>query len=258
MSDIIVEQSTNYIEALTNSVGPVWATIIFVGVLGSVILFQWIFNKVKSKNKITEVEIRTKAIINEILTEKLEKSKLCLKENTNDIVDEIRNYEEVEAIILETMETIAHSIVGIEKKLKHTLSNTDIANVFKFVTTGNLLFDIIGKSMEFSTMIRNKPTDILALREQFTLEVNNIWSEYVARLNIFPAQIKIGDFINKMFYEKHTKPDGLFEKITAITFDTNIESMTRYSRINTIFSNYTQNATYKLINYLSSIDNGEE
>ncbi len=234
-----IEESANFLIKLSDSVGPVGAVFIFIGALAVAAGLQAVYYyfRKKSFNHIIEKEINT--VLNKI------------DENEEDIT-----------VILDILRNIAQAILSINKKMKYTLSDKDAVSVVKLVTTGNLLLSIFTQSMLFSIDIKDRPEEIIELRNQFILELGNRWTDYIDNLNSFRASLRIGDCVNEHFRFAFLNDDiiagelGLVYKIRDIVFNPHIVYGMKYSRIKTIFSNFSRELIHSVEEELMKILNG--
>jgi len=238
MSDVI-ESSTNFLTTLSETVGPVGALFIFLGIVVILVGGTAVIYYIKNRG--------TKSII----TKEIEK-----------VMDKIDESGEEMAVVLDLIRNIANAILSINKKIKYTLSDRDAVTVLRLVTTGNLLLNIITQSMMFSADMKDKTDDVIELRSQFMLEVKNKWMDYIDSLNSFRAPLRIGDFIDKKFNFEFFNDDivegeyGALYKITSVVFNQNIVLGMKYSRIKTIFSNFSAKVIHGLEEELTKIMNG--
>jgi hypothetical protein len=234
-----LETSANYLITLSESVGPVGAFFIFMGIIILIIGLQASYYYFRKRSFGNLIEKEVKKVLNKI------------DDNEEDIT-----------VILDILRNIAQAILSINKKIKYTLSDRDAVSVVKLVTTGNLLLSVFTQSMLFSIDIKDRPEEIVELRNQFILELENKWMEYVDNLNLFRAAVRIGDCINERFRFVFLNDNvvegelGLAFKIREIVFNPHIIYGMKYSRINTLFSNFSQELIHTLEEELTKIMNG--
>ncbi|MBW2965570.1 hypothetical protein KY342_00535 [Candidatus Woesearchaeota archaeon] len=236
-----LESSTNYLITLSETVGPVGAFFIILGLIIIPAVAQTLIHHLKRRSftKLVEKEV-------------------------NRILNKVDETEEDVTVILELIRNIAQAILSINKKIKYTLSDKDSVSMLRLVTTGNLLLNIFTQSMLFSIDVKDRPEEIVELRNQFILELENKWNEYIDNLNLFRSSLKIGDCVNERFKPVFFNEDilegelGIAYKIRDIVFNPHIIYGMKYSRINTLFSNFSQELIRSLEEELTKIMNGGE
>jgi hypothetical protein len=240
MSDALAT-STDFLIKMSETVGPVGAIFIFIGVVAVVVGSTALLYRIKRKGFKSLVEKEVDKILNKV------------EETEEDIT-----------IVLELMRNVAQAILSINQKMKYTLSDKDSVIILKLITTGNLLLNIITQSMMFSADVKDKPGEIIELKSQFILELKNKWMDYIDNLNLFRSSLRIGDFIDKNHKFRFFNDDivageiGLVYQITEIVFNLNIVAGMKYSRIKTIFSRFSQDVIRSLEFELNKIMNGGE
>ena len=242
MSDVI-QSSTNFLVTLSETVGPIGAVFIFLGIIAILVGATATIYYIKNKS--------TKSIVNKEIER---------------VLDKIDDSSEEMTVILDLIRNIANAILSINKKIKikYTLSDKDAVTVLRLVTTGNLLLDVVTQSMIFSADIKDRNDDTTELRSQFILELKIKWTDYLDSLNSFKAPLRIGDFVDKNFNLEFFNDDiiesdyGVLHKITNVVFNQNIEISVKYSRIKTVFSNFSQKVIHSLEEELAKIMNGGE
>lgn len=233
-----IKSSTDFLIILSESVGPIGAVFIFIGIIIIIVAAQALFHHFKKKDFTSLVN-----------------------KEVNRILDKVDETEEDITVILELMRNMAQAIFSINKKMKYTLSDKDSVSMVRLITTGNLLLNIISQTIIFASDARNKPMEIMDLREHFVLELKNKWTDYIDNLNLFRAPLKIGDFIDKKFSKVFFNDDatkgemGVMFKITKIVFNMNIKPGMRYSRIKTLFEDFSQRLIHELEDELTRIMN---
>jgi len=237
MADVV--NSTNYLITLSETIGPIWAFIIVLILIISPSTTQALIHRFRRRNLTTLVE-----------------------KEVNRVLSKVEETEEDITIILELIRNMAQAVLSINQKMKYTLSDKDSISMLRLITTGNLLLNIFVQSMLFSIDVKDRPEEIVDLREQFILEMENKWMNYVDNLNLFRSSLKIGDFVDDkhkfIFFNSDIMKGelGMAYKIRDIVFNPHVIYGMKYSRINTLFSNFSQEVTHSLGEELNKILNG--
>ena len=104
----------NYLILLSETVGPIGAALIFIGIIITISLVQFFTTFYKNKNFINKI----KNAFDISLSSKLES-------NTKAISEELKCLQDTDNILFDTMRNMAQATITIDKKLKYQLSDED-------------------------------------------------------------------------------------------------------------------------------------
>lgn len=210
-------EQLNFILKLIENIGPVGAVIVILSLLFGVAIIQiliWFFKKRLQSQNASEI----KKAVDECLA------------SINIHINSLSNDQDK---IMDTIRSNFQGIVLINNKLRNTISKIDTIKLIRIITLLMICFSIIEKCMLIHKKLIGITDDsvITAEKEQFILDIKNIWSSYLEELNSFKTIFNLGDYIDAECREKFFKELGYFSVIEDTVFNNSYTVLQKYDRI---------------------------